>query len=154
MEKWRKTGIIWWNIIDGWPQISDAAVDWYGSKKLAFYYIRRAQQPFIMLLGEPTEEKMSYNAVNDLQEKVKGSYLVRNLENGEIAAQGEFEAAENSAVVISELPEKVHAFYYIEWRTTAGNGVNHHACSLGEKWTFENYLENMKKAGFYQEFFE
>lgn len=154
MEKWRKTGIIWWNIIDGWPQISDAAVDWYGRKKLAFYYIRRAQQPFVMLFGEPTEGKMKLYAVNDLQEKVKGSYLVRNLENGEIAAQGEFEAAENSAVVISELPEKDHAFYYIEWRTTAGNGVNHHVCSLGEKWTLEKYLENMKKAGFYQEFFE
>lgn len=70
------------------------------------------------------------------------------------SAEGEFEAAENSAVVISELPEKDHAFYYIEWRTKAGNGVNHHACSLGEKWAFEKYLENMKKAGFYQEFFE
>ena len=29
---WRRTGIIWWNVIDGWPQISDAVMDWYGCK--------------------------------------------------------------------------------------------------------------------------
>ena len=34
-QKWRKTGILWWNVADGWPQVSDAVVDWYGCKKLA-----------------------------------------------------------------------------------------------------------------------
>ncbi len=27
--KWRRTGIIWWNLLDGWPQISDAVVYLY-----------------------------------------------------------------------------------------------------------------------------
>ena len=40
VTKWRRTGIIWWNLIDGWPQISDAIVDWYGTKKLAYSYIK------------------------------------------------------------------------------------------------------------------
>ena len=26
--KWRRTGIIWWNMADGWPQFSDAVVDY------------------------------------------------------------------------------------------------------------------------------
>ena len=42
-QKWRKTGILWWNIADGWPQISDAVVDWYGCKKIAYHYIKRSQ---------------------------------------------------------------------------------------------------------------
>ena len=33
LSKWRRTGIIWWNLIDGWPQISDAVVDYYYGKK-------------------------------------------------------------------------------------------------------------------------
>ncbi|MGN1346590.1 MAG: glycoside hydrolase family 2 protein, partial [Eubacteriales bacterium] len=41
LAKWRRTGIIWWNLIDGWPQISDAIVDYYYDKKLAYDYIKR-----------------------------------------------------------------------------------------------------------------
>lgn len=36
LKKWRRTGIIWWNMLDCWPQISDAVVDYYFHKKLAF----------------------------------------------------------------------------------------------------------------------
>lgn len=154
MEKWRKTGIIWWNIIDGWPQISDAVVDWYGTKKLAFYYIRRAQQPFFMMVGEPADGKMKLYAVSDLQKSVKGKFTVKNLQTGEVACEGEVSCAENSTAVVAEIPETSHAFYFIEWETDAGKGVNHHACSLGEKWVFEEYIENMRKAGFYSEFAE
>lgn len=50
LHKWRKTGIIWWNMLDCWPQISDAVVDYYFHRKLAFHYIRRVQQPFASLL--------------------------------------------------------------------------------------------------------
>lgn len=154
MEKWRKTGIIWWNMIDGWPQISDAVVDWYGSKKLAFYYIRRSQQPFAMMADEPKEGKMCLYAVNDLQEAATGTYTVKNLSTGETVKKGVLEVAANSSAVVAEIAERDHAFYLIEWNTNAGSGVNHHACSLGEKWRFEDYLECMKKAGFYSEWAE
>ncbi|MCL2776280.1 MAG: hypothetical protein FWD71_23505, partial [Oscillospiraceae bacterium] len=36
-SKWRRSGILWWNIIDGWTQMSDAVVDYYFDKKLAYY---------------------------------------------------------------------------------------------------------------------
>ena len=49
LKKWRRTGIIWWNMLDCWPQISDAVVDYYFHKKLAFYYIGRVQQPVCMV---------------------------------------------------------------------------------------------------------
>ena len=28
LRKWRTSGILWWNVIDGWPQFSDAIVDY------------------------------------------------------------------------------------------------------------------------------
>jgi beta-mannosidase len=44
--KWRRTGILWWNLIDGWPQFSDAVVDYYFEKKLAFdFHQARAAAP-------------------------------------------------------------------------------------------------------------
>ena len=29
--KWETSGLLWWNVIDGWPQFSDAIVDHYYS---------------------------------------------------------------------------------------------------------------------------
>jgi len=52
IQKWRRSGILWWNLIDGWPQTSDAVVDYFYRKKLAYYYIKRVQQPLLMLIGE------------------------------------------------------------------------------------------------------
>lgn len=152
VEKWRKTGIIWWNIIDGWPQISDAVVDWYGCKKLAFHYIKRSQQPFMMMLDEPNDGKMKLYAVNDLQNTVEGSYRIQNLRTGKTVSQGAVTAENNSSAFVTEIKEEEYAFYLIQWETNAGTGVNHHACSLGNRWDFADYLENMKKAGFYAEF--
>lgn len=97
---------------------------------------------------------MKLFAVNDLQRQVCGKYTVKNLSDGKTVLSGEVETADNSVREIAEIPAEDHAFYLIEWQTDAGDGVNHHACSLGEKWVFEEYMENMKRAGFYQEFSE
>lgn len=45
-------GIIWWNLLDGWPQMSDAVVDYYFEKKLAYFYIKRSSRPVLPLIGE------------------------------------------------------------------------------------------------------
>lgn len=52
MKKWRRTGIIWWNLLDGWPQISDAVVDYYFDKKRAYDVIRRVQRPLCLMMDE------------------------------------------------------------------------------------------------------
>jgi len=52
LRKWQTSGILWWNLLDGWPQFSDAVVDYYFGKKLAYHYIRRAQQPVCVFIGE------------------------------------------------------------------------------------------------------
>ncbi|MGI6459653.1 MAG: glycoside hydrolase family 2 protein [Candidatus Hydrogenedentales bacterium] len=51
-RKWRTSGILWWNLLDGWPQFSDAVVDYYFGKKLAYWYIRRVQPPVCVMLGD------------------------------------------------------------------------------------------------------
>lgn len=147
-EKWRKTGIVWWNVIDGWPQVSDAVVDWYGCKKLAYSYIKRSQQPFVMIIGEPENGAMPLYAVNDLQEKISGTYSVKNVMTNETIREGSFETEADGKAVLALLPETDHAFYLVEWQTQNGKGVNHHACSLGNKWTYEDYSKAIEKIGF------
>lgn len=151
-KKWQKTGILWWNVIDGWPQISDAVVDWYGVKKLAYHYIKRSQSPFMMMVDEPENGKMNIVAVNDSREIISANYTVKDLCTDKIVASGKVTIEPDQSVAVKEIEELDHAFYLIEWESNIGAGKNHHATSLGDKWEYEKYALCMKKAGFYDEF--
>jgi beta-mannosidase len=65
IRKGKRTGLLWWNIRDGWPQISDAIVDYYGAKKLAYHVVRRLQENVLVMLGEPEDGAQDVVAVND-----------------------------------------------------------------------------------------
>lgn len=48
----RNGGILWWNLLDGWPQVSDAIVDYYFDKKLAYEYVKRSQDDLLLFMDE------------------------------------------------------------------------------------------------------
>ncbi|MBQ1184033.1 MAG: glycoside hydrolase family 2, partial [Clostridia bacterium] len=66
LGKWRYTGIIWWNLIDGWPQFSDAIVDYFYNKKVAYDYIKRSQQPVCIMFSEPKDNQIRLFGANEL----------------------------------------------------------------------------------------
>ena len=152
ISKWRKTGILWWNIADGWPQVSDAIVDWYGCKKLAYHYIHRSQKAFCMMCGEPKNGKINLIATNDTQTAQRAEYTVVDLVSGETLANGTLAVEANGIMCAASLPELKGGFYLIRWNTETESGVNHFVCNIGEGWTYEKYKECMEKAGFYNEF--
>lgn len=151
-EKGRKNGILWWNVIDGWPQVSDAIVDWYGCKKLAYSYIKRSQQPVCLFCDEPENGGIALLAANESREAVRAEYTVTDLASGEKLAAGAVSLAPDETLRAAILPERHCGFYLIEWQTAAGAGKNHYVCNIGEGWTLDAYTACMKKAGFWDEF--
>ncbi len=131
LTKWRRTGIIWWNLIDGWPQISDAVVDYYGDKKLAYYYIKQSQKPVQMMFDEPCTElcdgKLNLYAVNDTREDKTLAYTVEN-DCGEIVTSGKaFAKSDTSALVCSIPASEEKRYCIIRWKDEDGEeGVNHY----------------------------
>ncbi|MDR1061317.1 MAG: hypothetical protein LBL83_08960, partial [Clostridiales bacterium] len=116
--KWRRTGIIWWNLIDGWPQFSDAIVDYYFRKKLAYFCIRRSQQPLCLMCAEPARGLLPLVAVNDRPSDAAFRYVVTDcFRQGETVAEGCGEARANSAAPLAEIPVPAGgpAFLLIEW---------------------------------------
>ncbi len=81
-------GIIWWNVIDSWPQFSDSVVDYYFQKKLAYYYLKRVQEPFIISISEPQDWSVKVIAINDSFEEIKGNYEVDDETGNKIMAGG------------------------------------------------------------------
>jgi beta-mannosidase len=147
ISKWRRSGILWWNLIDGWPQISDAIVDYYGCKKLAYSYIKRSQKPFCMMIDEPKDGLLSLYAVNDTREAQTVSYTVTDLSSGDQILFGSVTAEADRSVQVARFPERTPAFYLITW-DGSDTGRNHYVASIGDRVSLDAYRACMAEAGF------
>jgi beta-mannosidase len=127
-SKWRRTGIIWWNLLDGWPQFSDAVVDYYFTKKLAFDFIKRAQVPLLVALREPSHWNQDLVACNDRRDDAPLSYRVWDVDTGETVTEGGGVAKGDEVTQLARVPYSHGAqrFYGIEWKSPAGDGRSHY----------------------------
>ena len=129
MQKWDKTGIIWWNLIDGWPQFSDAVVDYYFNRKQAYFHIRQAQQPFCLMIGEKNESgTRSLMAVNDLPYPISANYTVSDCDGKGQLMSGMVTVPADSAVVAAtiETDDETQGIYYIQWESEGKTAYNHY----------------------------
>jgi beta-mannosidase len=125
----RISGIIWWNLLDGWPQMSDAVVDYYFEKKLAYRYIRRSQAPFTMMFDELKNWNLRLLAANDTQGEVRGQVKVIDADTGEKLVDQEFCASPNQNTDICRLPifYSEQRLLLIVWQLEDGStGQNHY----------------------------
>ncbi|NLF86991.1 MAG: hypothetical protein GX571_12910, partial [Lentisphaerae bacterium] len=123
-----KTGLIWWNVIDCWPQFSDAVVDYYYVRKLAYYYIKQAQQPLSLIVNDPADWHCQLTAVNDRTAPASGGYQVTDIVTGETFAEGEYEVAAESACQVSAFSvcRGEHRMLLIEWDDHGAKACNHY----------------------------
>lgn len=123
-----KKGIIWWNLLDGWPQMSDAVVDYYFRKKIAYDYIKRSQQPFSIMCGELKNWNIPVVASNDTLEIKQGTYTVENIETNEIVKSGTFCVKPNSNSVLCEIPVMYSdkGMFLISWNIADKRYINHY----------------------------
>ncbi len=141
-----KTGIIWWNLLDGWPQMSDAVVDYYFTQKLAYFYIKRSQAPFAVCADEINNWTLDLYACNDTLETKQGNLTVKNALSNEIVCQCAFSAKENTSNLITSVPtyyseQKILVF---EWEVNGVQGFNHYLCGYPPI-PFKMYKEFLKK---------
>lgn len=152
LSKPRRSGIIWWNIVDGWPQFSDAVVDYYFTKKVAYHYIKRAQQPVCLMFDEPKNNIISLYAANDTLSNAELSYKVTNVTDGKVVIDSGACAFANASTKINELKidEGEKKFYLIEWKLSDGTeGKNHYFTNIINI-DYDAYMDCLKKCGFDQ----
>lgn len=153
IEKFRigkgiRTGIIWWNLIDGWPQISDAVVDYYYTKKLAYHYIKRSQVPVCLMFDEPSDGKLRLVGANDFYKKINIKFKVTDIIEDKVIITGETELSGDSAEEIGKIAvtDTEHKMYLIEWEADGKKYKNHYYTNLKDV-DYDSYMEAMKKCG-------
>ncbi len=132
LRKWFTSGILWWNVIDGWPQFSDAVVDYYFGKKLAYHYIWRVQRPVCMIIGDPGPGKYLPIVVsNDTREEAKVAYRVWDADGEETIGEGAFAAPANENWQVGRIRTYAseQRLYLLEWTVDGERFGNH--CLVG-----------------------
>ncbi|MEI6139667.1 MAG: sugar-binding domain-containing protein [Mariniphaga sp.] len=145
IEKFRKTGIIWWNLRDGWPIISDAVVDYYNSKKLAYYYIRQVQHNACVMVGDPKDGNYPVVAVNDTREKKSGTVIIKDADTGTTKFSGSFEIPVNGKTVIGFIPEMTGQSMLLVEYTIGNEKYTNHYLAGKVPFKLEDYKRWYKK---------
>ena len=132
--KWKKTGVLWWSLLDMWPMMFNySVVDYSFKKKMPYYWIRQSQQPFCLMVVEQEENgTLALYAANDTLQKWKGNYSITGI--GEIdqkkeIASGKFNVAPNQNMELQVLTSSEgQMLWIIEWQIDENQFYNHFVC--------------------------
>lgn len=97
-------GIMIWNLIDGWPQMSDAVVDYYYNKKLAYNYIKRSGNPVMVMIDEMEGWGQSVVVCNSTLKEADIKIKITDIETGKIYYEKECIAGANKNTRLDKLP--------------------------------------------------
>ena len=158
-NKFKNSGFLVWQYNDIWPCLSWSIVDWYGTPKPAYYFMKRASRQvhisadferYLWASGETF--KTNIYLLNDTQEPVKGfSYTAKLIDcQGKIITEksGLAETAENSSAKINGLefniPESFKGksfFISAELKTPDGIKISDamYPIAVSEKGNLEDY---------------
>ena len=146
-RKWQRTGILWWNVRDGWPIISDAVVDYYGRKKLAYYYIKRVQADVCAMCGEPQAGHHPLVMVNDTLADAGGHVVVRDADSHQVIFDSDYHVNRNGRELVGSIPQSNQpAMWLIEW-TVAGQKFQNHYLAGPRPFKLDGYKRWLKVLG-------
>ncbi len=125
--KWERTGILWWNLRDGWPEISDAVVDYYGGRKLAYEVIKRVQADVCAICGEAEEGRHPLIIVNDTLAEAQGRLKVTEADGGKILFDQDYRVEANGRLPAGSIPPAGQAaMWLLEWTANGQSFRNHY----------------------------
>ncbi|MBE0699394.1 MAG: glycoside hydrolase family 2, partial [Anaerolineaceae bacterium] len=146
-RKWATSGLIWWNVIDGWPQFSDAVVDYYFSKKLAYHYIWRSQRPVLVSLGEPGSGKyLPVIVCNDTNQPADVKYNVCDAASGQTVSAGQILLPAGQTWQADRIRGYAsdQRLFLLEWEVD-GQHFGNHFLSGTPPFSLEQYREWLKQ---------
>jgi beta-mannosidase len=147
-QKGSKRGIVWWNLRDGWPIVSDSVVDYYNTRKLAFHFIQRAQRNVQAICCEAEEGSHSIAIVNDTLGTARGHIEVRKTGGAKKLFEAQFEAEPNGVIHVGSLPhpEQIE-MWQIDWSVEGRTAYSSHYLAASGPISLAQYKKWMKPMG-------
>ncbi len=139
-----RSGILLWNLIEGWPGISEATVDYYFVKKPSYYFVKNAQRSVSVILSEKSSKTLTVHAVNDGNEEKELAYEVRL--RGKSVCGGKVTLGAHQCVRVEEFASDGKSDFYGISFTVDGKEYRSHYQEKPLALDIHTYLENIKIA--------
>ena len=120
LKKPYMTGILLWNMRDGWPAYNSALVDYCGRKKLAYAYVKQSQQPLVFIMDD---KRVGY-ICNDSLKEYQGVYRVYDTD-GVLLKKGGFSVGANQNQRIGTLQNIRKEYLILELHVNGQVYYNH-----------------------------
>jgi beta-mannosidase len=147
--KFERSGIIWWNLRDGWPIISDSVVDYYNSRKLAFFFLKNVQATVCLMVSDPVDGHYPLVAVNDSLEPAQGKVTVTELGSGRELFSGSYAVAANGRQKVADLPiQQGRGMLLVRFEHAGQTRANHYLYGA-PPFDFEAYLGLLRQTRIY-----
>lgn len=127
MERYRidkfngRNGLLWWNLRDGWPIVSDAVVDYYGGKKLAYVALKEVQGNQLVAV----KDDGSVWAVNATRHAVDGTARIVDRVSGKEHFLGPYRVPANASARIGAVSFSGQGLLDVTWTCDGAPGRNH-----------------------------
>ncbi len=139
-QKGVKEGILWWNLRDGWPILSDSIVDYYNTRKLAFYYIQRVQQDVQAICCEEEQGVHKVVVVNDTLKPVSGRLEVSRMGDTTKLLDTSFAVDPNGISTVGALPHPSQTeMWRLKWVTEGLGACTSHYLATTSTVSLEQY---------------
>lgn len=143
--KWRRTGILWWNLRDCWPIISDAIVDYYNRPKLAYGYIKRCQTDICAICGEPESGRHEIVVVNDTRKATEGQVTISDVDSGKSIFAARLSVSANGGSVAGQVAETDQpSMWKIECAVEGAGVLRNHYLAGPRPFSLEDYKRWLK----------
>jgi len=147
--KFRRTGVLWWNLRDGWPIISDAIVDYYFGKKMAYDYVKRVQYDVcVMIVDERNNPNLPVIAVNDTRVEKQGTVIVKDIDTNEVVFSGRFSIPVNGQTTVGHIPQTDKQTMWLIEYTIGNEKFTNHYLAGKPPYKLKDYEEWYKKLDF------
>lgn len=141
-----KTGIIWWNLLDGCPQFSDAVVDFYFRKKLAYFYLQAVQQPILLAVQKQESDCWLYG-VNDTDCSQTIRYVLCDAETDYVWMNGTVNLPARAATRICKVDVPNVPMLMIRWTDLNEKKYQNHAYLGDYPMNIERYIAAAQRNG-------
>lgn len=102
---WRRTGMLWWQLRDGWPIFSAASIDYFNRPKLVYHYLTRSQAPVCAIIEEAADGRHQVTIVSDRREAIEGVVTVRDADDNSVLLEAPFTSDPNSKTAVGDIPQ-------------------------------------------------
>ena len=131
-----KGGFVVWNLRDGWPTISDAICDWYGTRKKAYFALRAAFRDVLPIV---TEDRRLV-VVNDRMAPSSGRVRLTEARTGQVVLETDFEAPANGVLDLAPVAWDGQGLFLIDY-TADGESFRTHYLHGDPPFQWADYSE-------------